>query len=81
MFDHKLGEYLVEELIVCASKVKYVDENSLRKSIKEYTCNKYGEYFGELFPSDRKWYKFENVEINHDVPFRPYVALDNSTLR
>lgn len=81
MFDHKLGEYLVEELIVCASKVKIVDESKLRKSIKKYTRRKYGEHFAKLFPSDGKWYKFENIEINHDLPFRPYLALDNSILR
>ncbi len=81
MFDHKLGEYLVEELIVCASQVKSVNEIELRKLIKEYTNRKYGEHFARLFPSDGKWYKFEEVEINHDLPLRPYVALNNSTFR
>ena len=81
MFDHKLGEYLVEELIVCASQVKSVNEIELRKSIKEYTNRKYSEHFARLFPSDGKRYKFEKVKINHDLPSRPYVALNNSTLR
>ena len=81
MFDHKLGEYLIEELIKCASKVQSVNESELRKSVKEYTHRKYGEHLAKLFPSDGKWYKFPNVEINHDLTYRPYLALDNSVLR
>lgn len=81
MFDHKLGEYLVEELITCTKKLNLVQEINLRKAIKDFTVDNYGSYFQNLFPSNSKWYKFDNVEINHDLPYRPYLELDDSTLR
>lgn len=81
MFDHKLGEYLVEELVNCAAKIEQVNVANLRISIKSYVAQKYGRYIPLLFPNDGKWYKFDNVEINHDLPYRPYLALDNSIFR
>ena len=81
MFDHKLGEYLIAELIKCASTCHHFAELELRKKIKIYVWEKYGHYLPVLFPSNGKWYKFQDVEIDHDKPFRPYVALDNSILR
>jgi hypothetical protein len=81
MFDHKLGEYLVEELIECVANCDNINEATLRGDIKNYVKDKYGVYFKDLFPSDGKWYKFENVEINHDIAYRPYLALDNSVFR
>ena len=81
MFDHKLGEYLVEELIECVANCDNINEATLCGDIKNYVKDKYGVYFKDLITSDGKWYKFENVEINHDIAYRPYLALDNSVFR
>lgn len=83
MFDHKLGEYLIEEILKIAAIICSVDVKSLRQSIKNYVRSKYGKFIEkeEFFPNDGKWYKFKNVVIDRTKIERPYISIDNPLFR
>lgn len=81
MYDHKLGEYLVEELITCAESHGYISRESLVDEIRQYVNDKYGDFIKTFFPEDGKWYKFENVEIDRTTSARPYKTMENPILR
>lgn len=83
MFDHKLGEYLIAELITVASKGNKQLSEQLCSTVKQYVLQKYGAFIKDVdfFPIDGKWYKFENVVVDRTLPDRPYDIKDNPLFR
>lgn len=81
MYDHKLGEYLINEIIDCACDKKFICKDNIVSRIQVYVRNKYGEKLENFFPEDGRWYKFKNVEIDRSSVARPYVAFANPILR
>ena len=83
MFDHKLGEYFIEEIIkVVANKENEVFINLCRE-VRKYVLNKFGSFIKDnhFFPDDGKWYKFKDVIIDRTQISRPYVTFDNPLFR
>ena len=81
MFDHKLCEYFFDPLIRCLSEFNYFEEKDITKEIKNYVNSKYKNELLHFFPSDGKWYKFENVVIDRTKTYRPYMTIDNPKYR
>lgn len=81
MFDHKLGEYLLDPLVECVSDCFSIDSASLKKKIKDYIHSKYDNKFESFFPKDGCWYKYPNIEIDRATKMRPFIALDNPQYR
>ncbi len=83
MFDHKLGEYLIEELIKVLSKKKNDLFMDLCREVRKYVLKNFGFFIKEsnFFPTDGKWYKFKDVTIDRTQNSRPYVKFDNPLFR
>jgi hypothetical protein len=83
MFDHKLCEYLLSEILKIASPLCSKTFEQFCLDVKDYVRQTYGEYIRDtsFFPSDGKWYKFENIEIDRELVARPYLAIDNPFFR
>jgi len=81
MYDHKLGEYLIEELINCAQKGGFIESAKIINKIRSFVNEKYGNVIKDFFPEDGLWYKFEDVEIDRNSSMRPYKKLTHPILR
>lgn len=81
MYDFKLGEYLVEEILNCLNSYNLINKNEVIYKIKNYYLKKYFSLTNDFFPNDGKWYKFDKVEINRKTKERPYLKCDNPILR
>lgn len=83
MFDHKLGEYLIQELINVVAKEGSDVFVGLCNEVRKYVLNNYGSFIEDnnFFPEDKKWYKFENVIIDRTQSKRPYLKLENPLFR
>lgn len=83
MFDHKLGEYLLEELLLVVSEGNDDVFNGLCYSIKKYVNKTYGSFItnNNFFPEDGKWYKFKNIIVDRKKNSRPYECYDNPLFR
>lgn len=83
MFDHKLGEYFIYDLIELVAKGDKRTFDKLCSILKDYVLENYGHFINDVnfFPSDGKWYKFENVVVDRQKTSRPYVGLDNPLFR
>lgn len=80
MFDHKIGEYIIDPLI------KYMESNykiPFSESVEEIRC--FVDLFLRKLPHDffpdKYWYKFDDVIVNQDVRYRPYIAIENPRYR
>lgn len=83
MFDHKLGEYLIQELLEEVANGDNVIFKHLCNEIKNYVHHKYGDFINNnnFFPNDGKWYKFKNVIIDRTQSYRPYEKFDSPLFR
>lgn len=75
MFDHKLGEYFFDQLINTLNNYNIISNPfTLENEIKTYVITKYGQLLTDYFPRDNRWYKFENILIDRDRSYRPYIS-------
>lgn len=81
MFDHKLGEYLLDPLVECVSDSFFINSVCLKKEIKDYVHSKYDNILESFFPRDGCWYKYPNIEIDRTTKARPFIAFDNPQYR
>ncbi len=83
MFDHKLGEYLIQELITVVAKEEKDLFVNLCREVRKYVLNNYGSFIKNknFFPNNGKWYKFKNVIIERTQSSRPYAKFDNLLFR
>lgn len=79
MYDHKLGEYLLEPIMLL---VDYYGINSvkLREDIRQYVRAQYIEYIESYYPIG-KWYKYPVAEIDRTSSQRKYIEFDNPPFR
>ncbi|WP_316186253.1 MULTISPECIES: IucA/IucC family protein [unclassified Bradyrhizobium] len=75
MFDFKLGEYLVSPLIECAADKYDVNRSTLVERIKKHNATHLEKLPHDFFPSDSKWYSYENV-VHTPGARRQYTAHD-----
>jgi len=83
MFDHKLGEYFIAELLEVVANGNESVFSGLCSEIKDYVARRYGHFIKDIgfFPPNGKWYKFKNVIVDRTLPERPYDILDNPLFR
>ena len=81
MFDHKLGEYLIQELINKVERFLAIDNVKIIDALRNYTRNKYGKYIKYYFPEDGCWYRFDKVQIDRTQKYLPYIKFQNPILR
>lgn len=75
MYDHKLGEYLLDPLIECAAGVLHISIYDIRKNLRNYVKEKYGDTIKKFFPPDGCWYKYPNIEIDRSTDERPFMSM------
>jgi len=80
MFDFKLGEYLISPLIEDASKNFQFDKAKLVNRIKKYNNTFIAKLPSDFFPSDGKWYSYENI-VHDKSKKRPYIPKENPNYR
>lgn len=81
MYDHKLCEYFFDPLLECIDDFRIVDKAKIMKEIRNYVRQKYNSNFCNFFPEDGMWYKFDNVVVDRNKLFRPYIKLENPKYR
>ena len=81
MYDHKLCEYFVDQLILAVSNDLRLSVNDIRNEVKYNVLLKYGEKLKNFFPDDNCWYKFEDKIIDRTKIERPYQAIPNPFFR
>lgn len=79
MYDHKLGEYFLDQLINCLVKYRLTKLGKIENLISVYVKRNYG-HFLDLFPNG-VWYKFSNVLIDRSSERRPYISYQNPKYR
>jgi len=81
MYDHKLGEYLLDPLIECAAPLLHINTIDIRKNLKNYVREIYGNTIKNFFPSDGCWYKYPNIEIDRSTNERPFISMGSAVYR
>lgn len=81
MYDHKLGEYLLEPLVRCGASFLHVSVDSVCKRLKTYVQEVYGESIKHFFPTDGCWYKYPNIEIDRSTNERPFISMGKAIYR
>ena len=81
MYDHKLCEYFIDQLILAVSNDLGSSVNDIRNEIKYNVLLKYGTKLDNFFPDDNCWYKFEDKIIDRTKIERPYKAIPNPYFR
>jgi hypothetical protein len=83
MFDHKLGEYLIEDILNVVSNGDKKIFSCLCRNIKNYVLNNYGNFINgvSFFPLDGFWYKFLDEIIDRTQIERPYDVRENPLFR
>ena len=80
MFDFKLGEYLISPIIDDALKNFVFDKETLVSRIKKLNKTFIAKLPNDFFPSDGKWYSYENkVHVRSEK--RVYIGKDNPQYR
>lgn len=81
MYDHKLGEYLLDPLVDCAADFLHMNIQDIKKDLKKYVREKYGNMLNEFFPADGCWYKYPNIEIDRSTKERPFLSMGSAVYR
>ena len=81
MYDHKLCEYFIDQLILAVSNDLRLSVNDIRNEVKNNVLLKYGRKLDNFFPEDNCWYKFEDKIIDRTKLERPYQAIPNPYFR
>lgn len=80
MFDFKLGEYLISPIIEDALKNFSFDKKKLVDKIKKQNNTFIAKLPSDFFPSDGKWYSYENKVYDRSKK-RDYIGTDNPNFR
>lgn len=81
MYDHKLGEYLLDPLVECAASFLHIDTQDIRKNLRNYVREIYGNTINNFFPPDGCWYKYPNIEIDRSTNERPFISMGSAVYR
>ena len=81
MYDHKLGEYLLDPLIECAASFLHINFHDVHKKLRNYVREIYGNAIKGFFPSDGCWYKYPNIEIDRSTNERPFISMGQAVYR
>lgn len=81
MFDHKLGEYLLEPLVECTASFLHMNSQEICKIISNYVKEKYRTAISDLFPSNGYWYKYPDIEIDRSKEERPFISMGAAVYR
>lgn len=81
MYDHKLGEYLLDPLVECAAPFFHINTQDIRKNLRNYVREIYGNAINNFFPPDGCWYKYPNIEIDHSTNERPFISMGSAVYR
>lgn len=81
MYDHKLGEYLLEPLVECAASFLHINTLDIHKSLRNYVREIYGDTISDFFPPDGCWYKYPNIEIDRSTNERPFISMGSAVYR
>lgn len=79
MFDFKLGEYVIQPLLLFLQSRFFISSDSLIPSIKDCSGNQIKDLPDNFFP--KQWYGYKNVEIDRSTNKRPYVVFDKPKFR
>ena len=81
LFDHKLGEYLLQPIIDHALRVWSMKHNMIDQTIVDVVMEEMRRLPRDFFPEDNSWYKFANDLIDQSRNARPYVRFENPRFR
>jgi hypothetical protein len=81
MYDHKLCEYFIDQLLLSVTDELGITIDILRNSIKEEVIYLYANQLNNFFPEDGCWYKFEEKTIHRTIPVRPYRSIPSPYFR
>jgi hypothetical protein len=80
MFDFKLGESILEPILVLLEKYFSISKQSMYNEIKLFTRDKLKDLPTNFFPNN-KWYVFDKVLVDQTKTERPYIEYDNPKFR
>jgi hypothetical protein len=75
MFDHKLGEYLLQPLVDHACQEWRVEPRLFDDAVKDAVAAHTAVLPSDFFPANGCWYKYANTLIDQSVSARNYVEL------
>lgn len=75
MYDHKLGEYLIDPLVEAFCKFTKFDMCEVQAIIREKVQSKYSGRLAGFFPPDGCWYKYPDIEIDRSTNKRPFISM------
>ena len=81
MYDHKLGEYLLDPLVECAATFLHTNTQEIRRDLRDYVRKMYGNATNNFFPSNGCWYKYPNIEIDRSTNERPFISMGSAVYR
>lgn len=80
MFDFKLGDYILEPLVIFLYKYYRISYDNTQRKIKEIAQQHIDKLPTDFFPKD-KWFTFENVLVDQSISERPYLEHSNPKFR
>lgn len=81
MFDHKLGDYVLDPILSFVSDRFGSDLVELRQAARDIADVQIRTLPGDFFPEDGCWYMFERVLVDQEKASRPYIAIPNPKFR
>jgi hypothetical protein len=81
MFDHKLGEYLLQPLIDHACSLWHLQQDVFDRQVIDIVAEYARRLPPDFFPADGGWYKYENTLIDQSSQKRSYIRLANPRFR
>lgn len=81
MYDFKIGEYVFDPIIKCATECFKLNKNIIEKKIKEYSKQYIEKLPKDFFPENNNWYSFDRVVIDRSISRRPYIQNEKAKYR
>lgn len=81
MYDHKLGEYLIDPLVEEFCKFTNLNTCEVQAIIRENVRSKYSGRLAGFFPQDGFWYKYPDIEIDRSTSKRPFISMGTALYR
>lgn len=79
MFDFKLGEYVIQPLLLFLQNVFFISSDTLTESIKECSSQQIKDLPDNYFP--KEWFGYKNVKIDRSTNNRPYITFEKPKFR
>lgn len=80
MFDYKLGDYIIDPILMFLNELIGPEMNYLRNAVKDHAI-KYIKHLPEDFFPENEWYVFKRVLVDQSLSTRPYLALPKPKFR